>query len=91
MKELLTYALKFYSLIPACLVQFVIIMTIKETAKSGNEVFVQQDYRSPIGASRMKTMDVSLLFFIALEISKYVTWKCIYIVQEYIYSKHRVY
>ena len=44
---------------------------IKETAKSGNEVFVQQDYRNPMGASRTKTMDVSHIF-ITLKISKYV-------------------
>jgi hypothetical protein len=62
MKELLTYALKFDSPILACLVQFVIILTELKKLLC-QEVFVQQNYRSPTGASRMKTMDMSLLYF----------------------------
>jgi hypothetical protein len=45
---------------------------IKESAKSGTEVFVWQDYCSPIGMSHAKTVDVYLLPFIALAISKYI-------------------
>jgi hypothetical protein len=44
---------------------------IKETAKSGNEVFMQQDYQSPIGASHMKTMDLSFLYFYCIR-NKYI-------------------
>jgi hypothetical protein len=44
---------------------------IKETAKSENEVFVQQDYHSPTAARRGKNMDAPYIF-IALEIIKYV-------------------
>jgi hypothetical protein len=46
MKELLTYAPQFDSLVVGCLVQFVIILTEFKKPLSGNEVFVQQDCRS---------------------------------------------
>ena len=36
---------------------------ITESAKSGTEVFVKQDYHSSIGMDCTKTMDVSLLHF----------------------------